>query len=81
LSIRRGETNDWRWCLQASRQLRTIYMWRLVQALLCEQQRGTCTQHNQILGSQLAMRLSISHRFAWNKGYERIEWKAVKVCE
>jgi hypothetical protein len=22
-----------------------------------------------------------SHRFAWNKGYERIEWKTVKVCE
>jgi hypothetical protein len=21
-----------------------------------------------------------SHRFAWNKGYECIEWKTVKVC-
>jgi hypothetical protein len=22
-----------------------------------------------------------SHRFAWNKGYERIEWKTIEVCE
>jgi hypothetical protein len=22
-----------------------------------------------------------SHRFAWKKGYERIEWKTVEVCE
>jgi hypothetical protein len=36
------------------------FIWRLVQALLCEQQRGTCTQHNQVLCSQLTMRLSIS---------------------
>jgi hypothetical protein len=32
----------------------------LVQALLCEQQRGTCAQHNQVLCSQITMRLSIS---------------------
>jgi hypothetical protein len=36
------------------------FIWRLVQALLCEQQRGTCTQHNLVLYSQLTMRLSIS---------------------
>jgi hypothetical protein len=36
------------------------FIGRLVQALLCDQQRGTCTQHNQVLCSQLAMRLSIS---------------------
>jgi hypothetical protein len=28
--------------------------------LLCKQQHGTCTQHNQVLCSQLTMRLSIS---------------------
>jgi hypothetical protein len=22
-----------------------------------------------------------SHRFAWTKGYERIEWKVIIVCE
>jgi hypothetical protein len=22
-----------------------------------------------------------SHRFAWNKGYELIEWKVIIVCE
>jgi hypothetical protein len=36
------------------------FIWRIVQALLCEQQRGTCIKHNQVLCSQLAMRLSIS---------------------
>jgi hypothetical protein len=45
--------------LLASRRLRTIYK-ALVQALLCERQRGTCIQHNQVLCSQLTMRLSIS---------------------
>jgi hypothetical protein len=36
------------------------FIWRLFfQALLCEQQCGTCTEHNQVLCSQLTMRLSI----------------------
>jgi hypothetical protein len=56
------------------------FIGRIVQALLCEQQHGTCTQHNQVLCFQLAMRLSISPVFL-NKGYERIEWKTVEVCE
>jgi hypothetical protein len=53
---------------------------RLVQALLCERQRGTCTQHNQILCPQLTMRLSIS-LVCLKQRNERIEWKAIVICE
>jgi hypothetical protein len=53
------EPNDWRWCPLAC-DSSGQFIWCLVQALLCERQRGTCTQYNQILCSQLTMRLSIS---------------------
>jgi hypothetical protein len=59
LSIRRGETNDWRWCLQASRQLWTIYMAPRPSFALRAATWNLHT-HNQVLCSQLAMRLSIS---------------------
>jgi hypothetical protein len=51
------QTNDWRWCPLAC-DSSGQFIGRLVQALLCERQRGTWTQHNQILCSQLTMRLS-----------------------
>jgi hypothetical protein len=66
-SRRKNQTSEG-WCPLASRQLRTIYIWRLVQGLgLHQQQRGTCTQHNQVLcpNSQWGCQ---SHRFAANKG-------------
>jgi hypothetical protein len=59
LSVKRGETNDWRWCLQASRQLRTIYMAPRPSFALRVAMWNLHT-HNQVLCSQLAMRLSIS---------------------
>jgi hypothetical protein len=55
------------WCSLASRQLQT-FIWRLVQGLaLHQQQRGTCTQHNQVLCPNLRWGCQ-SHRFAVNKG-------------
>jgi hypothetical protein len=69
-----------RWCLLASRQLQTIYNTPRPGFALHQQQRGTCTQHNQVLCSQLTMRLSISP-VCYKQRYERIEWKTVVVCE
>jgi hypothetical protein len=47
---------------------------RLVQGFaLRQQQRGTCTQHNQELCSHLMMRLSISP-VCCKQRIERIEW-------
>jgi hypothetical protein len=48
------------------------FIGRLVQDLLCEQQRGTCTHTTKYFVSNLRWGCQ-SHRFAWNKGYERIE--------
>jgi hypothetical protein len=48
--------------------------------LLCEQQCGTCTHTTKYFVPNLWWGYQ-SHRFAWNKGYERIEWKTVEVCE
>jgi hypothetical protein len=53
---------------------------KVMLALLCQLQRGTCTQHNQILCSQLTMRLSISPVCCKQRN-KRIEWKAIVVCE
>jgi hypothetical protein len=60
LSVRRRADNTTEGDACKLRDSSGQFIWRLVQALLCEQQRGICTQHNQILCSQLAMRLSIS---------------------
>ena len=80
MSIRRGRSQyDWRWCLLAC-DSSGQFIGRLVRALLCERQRGTCTQHNQILCSQLTMRLSISPVCCKQRN-ECIEWKIVIVCE
>jgi hypothetical protein len=45
-----------------------------------QEQRGTCTQHNQILCSQLTMRLSI-WRVCCKQRYECIERKVMVVCK
>jgi hypothetical protein len=55
----RKEPNDWRWCPLAC-DSSGQFIRHLVQALLCKRQCGTCTQHNEILCSQLTMRLSVS---------------------
>jgi hypothetical protein len=52
----------------ASRQLQTIYIWRLVQGVaLHQQQRGTCIQYNQVLCPNLQWGCQ-SLQFAINKG-------------
>jgi hypothetical protein len=47
---------------------------------LHQQQRKTCTQHKQILCSQLTMRLSISPVCCKQRN-ERITWKTIVICE
>jgi hypothetical protein len=41
---------------------------------------GTCTHTNKYFAPNLRWGCQ-SHRFAWNKGYECIEWKIVVICE
>jgi hypothetical protein len=72
--------NSRRWCLLASRQLWTIY--RVPRPVLCFASCNVEPAHNTTKYFISNLRWGCqSHRFAWNKGYERIEWKAIVVCE
>jgi hypothetical protein len=71
--------NDWRWCLLACDSSRQ-FIRRLVQCFALPAATRNMQTHNQILCSQLTIRLSISPVCCKQRN-DRIEWKAVIVCE
>jgi hypothetical protein len=77
ISIRRKADNDsWRWCLlvcDSSRQ----FIYGASSKLCLLTATWNLHTHNQVLCSQLAMRLSISP-VCLKQRYERIEWKIVE---
>jgi hypothetical protein len=65
-----GERNHfWRLLLAGARR-------QLMARCRCQQQRGTCTQHNQTTLPQLTVRLSISPVW-WKQRIRRIVWKEI----
>jgi hypothetical protein len=65
--------------LASLRQLQTIYIWCLVQALLASCNAEPAHNTTKYFAPNLRWGCQ-SHRFAWNKVYERIEWKTIKYA-
>jgi hypothetical protein len=65
--------------LAGLRRLWTIYIWRIGQALLASCNAEPTHNTTKYFAPNLRWGCQ-SHRFAWNKGYERIEWKIVKYA-
>jgi hypothetical protein len=68
----RERNHFWRLFLASARRQLMARCWR-------QQQRGTCTQHNQTALPQLTVRLSIS-LVCWKQRIRRIVWKEMFVC-
>jgi hypothetical protein len=80
MSIRRKEPIWLKVMLASLRQLRIIYIWCLVQALLASCNAEPAHNTTKYFVPNLRWGCQ-SHRFTWNKGYECIEWKMIIVCE